>query len=137
MVALSKDEHLSAAGIFAALAATMTVFWLAHVYAGAVEQWMEHGHRPRRAEMRRVVRATWPMLEAAGTSLAALALGALGLLSRDAAVWLAIVLGIVDLCAWGWRAGRRSASSVSASLTLAALSGCFALPIVALKVLVH
>jgi hypothetical protein len=137
VVALGHDKALSPLEMLVVLAVTMTVFWLAHVYSEAVAGVLEHGHGSSLAGLRRLAANEWPIAEAAGTSLLALGLGALGVLDREQAIWLAIALGIADLCAWGWRIGRRWHRSWTYSLGLAAASGCIAVPVVALKVLIH
>ena len=136
-VALSADDELGAAKLLASVAITMAVFWMAHVYAGAVQRSMEHGGWTTRAELREIAASEWPIVEAAAGVLLALLLGALGVIDRDTAVWLAIVLGMADLAAWGWRIGRQWNRTPAASLGLAAANACIALPIVALNVFIH
>jgi len=137
VVALGHDESLDALEMLVVVAVTMTVFWLAHVYSEAIAHVLEHGRVESRASLRRLAANEWPLAEAAGTALFALALGALGVIDRDTAVWLAVALGIADLCAWGWRIGRHWDRSPVYSLGLAAASGLIALPVVVLKVLIH
>jgi hypothetical protein len=137
VVALGHDKALGALEMLVVLAVTMTVFWLAHVYSEAVAGVLRYGRHVSLADLRRLAAGEWPIAEAAGTSLLALALGAVGVLDRQQAIWLAIALGIADLCAWGWRIGRRWHRSWRYSLALAGASGLVALPVVALKVFIH
>ena len=137
VVALGHDKSLSSLEMLLALAVTMTVFWLAHVYSEAVAGVLALGHNSSFAELRRLAAGEWPIAEAAATSIFALALGAVGVLDRQEAIWLAIALGIADLCLWGWRIGRRWHRSWLYSLVLAGASGLVALPVVALKVFIH
>jgi len=137
VVALGHDESLGSVEMLVALAVTMTVFWLAHVYSEAVAGVLRYGRRVSLADLRRLAAGEWPIAEAAATSLFALGLGAIGVLDREQAIWLAIALGIADLCLWGWRIGRRWHRSWLYSLALSAASGLVALPVVALKVLIH
>lgn len=137
VVALGHDKAHDSLEMLVILAVTMTVFWLAHVYSEVIADVLAHGRAVSRAGLRRLAANEWPLAEAAGTALFALALGALGVIDRDAAVWLAVALGVADLCAWGWRIGRHWDRSPTYSLGLAAACGLIALPVVALKVLIH
>jgi hypothetical protein len=79
------------------VAVTSLVFWLAHVYAHWLGESVAQGGHLSFAELRRVTSREWSLVEAAVPPVAALLLGAAGLLSERAAVWLAFGLGLAVL----------------------------------------
>jgi hypothetical protein len=81
--------------------------------------------------------AELPMLESALPTAIALALGAIGVLSRETAATVAIAVGVATLFLWGLVVARASGLPWARSLTRATISGGFGLLIVALKVVVH
>ncbi len=81
--------------------------------------------------------AEWPLVQATFPTAIVLALGAVGAISTETAVDLAIAVGVVALFAWGFAIGRASRSSWAASLFGAVISAAFGLVVVGLKALVH
>jgi hypothetical protein len=136
VAALSEVVDVDAGEIFASLLVTMLVFWLAHVYADAVEQRLEREDPLTWREVWSIARYEWPGLQAAVPALVAVGLGWAGALSTLTAVRLALGLGIVALLAWGVIA-RASRLSVLATLGSVALNGAFGLGIVTLKLYVE
>ena len=101
-LAAGAKAYPDAAGHIAALvAATSFVFWLAHVYAHGLAQSVASDAHLSLAELQRIARHERSIVEAALPPIAALLLGALGLLSTKAAVWLAFGLGLAVLIAQG------------------------------------
>jgi hypothetical protein len=137
VAALSEAESVDAGEIFGGLLFTMLVFWLAHVYADAVEQRLEHDDPLTLREVWNIAKFEWPMLQAAVPALLALSLGWAGVVATLTAVRLAVGLGVVALLAWGFVIARASRLSPLATLGSVALSGAFGLGIVTLKLLVH
>jgi hypothetical protein len=137
VAALSEAESIDAGEIFGGLLVTMLVFWLAHVYADAVAQRLEHKDPLTWREVWNIAKYEWPMLQAAVPALLALSLGWAGALPTLTAVRLAIGVGVVALLAWGFVIARVSGLSALATLGSVALNGAFGLGIVALKLLVH
>jgi hypothetical protein len=137
VAALSEDEEITAAELFAAVAVTALVFWLAHVYA----RWMASGLVNSRGlslgEIRRAMRRQWPLVVGAFPALAALALGWVGLISLDTAVGLAIGAGVAALAGCGVVIARRRRLSPLATLAITAFSGALGLVMVALKIAIH
>jgi hypothetical protein len=120
----------------AAVAATVLVLWLAHVYAHGLGEAIGRGRRLDRAELVSVARRELAIPLAAVAPIAALMLGGLGLLKDATAVWLALAIGLGTLAVQGARyagleglGGRGTVTSVVLNLTLG-------LVIVALKALV-
>ena len=89
-------------GHVAALAfITSAVFWIAHVYAHALGHSVGHDERVSPAELKYIARREASMIEAALPPTGALVLGAIGVLSTRASIWLALALGLVVLGAQG------------------------------------
>jgi hypothetical protein len=135
--ALSEDSEIEAGYILVSVVSTMLVFWLAHVYAEALSRGLEARRHLEWAEIRRLAAREWPLVQAAIPTAIVLALGAIGALSTETAVDIAIALGIVALFTWGLAIGRASGWSWAAALFGAAISACFGLAVVGLKALVH
>ena len=97
VVALSLDQTIDTAQILGSLIGTMLVFWIAHGYAALVSEELD-GERIRVWHDFRVAMAReWPLAQAAAPAVFSLLLGVVGVLSRDSAVWLAVVLGAANL----------------------------------------
>ena len=122
---------------------TAGVFWLAHVYSGAVAHLGDHveqGERPlqrlRRA-LRDSVQHSWGMLAAALVPLVLLGLGALGVIGHDNAIWWTLwidvaILGVVGyLGVSNWT--PRQLPRIVGGLCTAALG----VLLIALKALIH
>ena len=135
--ALSEDSEIEAGYILVSVVTTMLVFWLAHVYAEAMSRGLDARRHLEWAEIRGLAASEWPLVQAAIPTAIVLALGAIGALSTEAAVDIAIAVGVVALFTWGLAIGRASGSSWAATLIGAAISACFGLAVVGLKALVH
>jgi hypothetical protein len=133
---LSEDGGISCGEIFAGVAVTSLVFWLAHVYAEGMARQLDRSRPLRRAEIRDVAAHEWPIVQAAAPVLVALGLGWAGAVSRDVSVDLAIGVGVAALAGWGFLIARRSGMSPLGTLGAVALNAAFGLAIVVLKVAV-
>src|SRR3954449_765231 len=80
---------------------TTVVFWIAHVYAHGLAYSVAHDRHLSLAELEHIARREGSLVEAGVPPLAALLLGALGVLSSGVAVWLALGLGLAVLVAEG------------------------------------
>lgn len=126
-----------AAGRIAALVLTTTVvFWLAHVYSHALAYSVGHDEHLSLAELRRIARREASILEAAVLPVAALLVGAFGLISEKGAVWVAIALGLVVLAAQGFLFARVERMGWLGTFVVVALNLGLGLLLVALKLLV-
>ena len=134
---LSEDGGISDGELLYGVALTALVFWLAHVYAESVAERFARDSPLTWRDVREVAAREWPpMAQAAGPAVAALGLAWAGALSRDAAVDLAIGLGVAALFAWGYVIARRSQLSLPGTVGAVAINGAFGLAIVVLKVTV-
>src|SRR5437879_4506932 len=108
VAALSLDKELDSAEILGALAVTMLVFWLAHVYAHTISDRLTAERLPAARELRAAMAREWPMVQAAAPAAVALGLGAVGVYSTRTAVLVALGLGVLNLFLWGVAIARRS-----------------------------
>jgi hypothetical protein len=125
------------AGHIAVLVATTSVaFWLAHVYAHALAHSVASDQHLSFGELRRIARREASIIEAALPPLAALLLGALGVISTQAAVWAALALGLVVLAAQGVTVARIERFGPLATLAVVAGNVSLGVLLVGLKLVV-
>jgi len=101
LVAGSRAYPDDAGRIAVLVVVTSTVFWLAHVYAHGVADSIGREEHISLPDLRRMARREGAIVEATLPPVVALLLGAVGVLSTDAAVWLAFVLGLAVLAIEG------------------------------------
>jgi hypothetical protein len=118
------------------LAVTATVFWLAHVYADSLAHVLSLDRHLSLAELQRIGRHESSILEAALPPLAAVLLGAFGLISMKAAIWIAYGLGLAVLTASGLIFARVERLGWLATLLVVALNVALGLALVGLKLVV-
>lgn len=121
---------------FGIVVVTTFVFWLAHVYAHALASSLDRTDEFSLGEVRRIARHEWPLLQAAVVPSLCLAAGAVGLLERPSAYWLAIGYGVVALLWWGLLFARRTRLSRAATFAVVLVNAAFGLSVVALKMFV-
>jgi hypothetical protein len=105
LVAAARAYPHEAGHIAALVAVTSFVFWLAHVYAHGLSYSVTHDAHLSLAELRRIAGREGSIVGAALLPIAALLLGAFGLLSTRAAVWAAFGVGLAALEIRGGKAG--------------------------------
>ena len=118
------------------VAVTAVVFWLAHVYSHALAYSVGHDVHLSFAELGHIARREASILEAGVPSVAALLLGAFGLISERTAIWIAIALGLVVLTVQGLLFARVERLGWLGTLVVVALNLGLGLVLVALKLLV-
>jgi hypothetical protein len=118
------------------LSVTVVVFWLAHVYAHALAHVVAEDRHLSFGELRQIARHEASIIEAALPPLAALLLGALGLISTKAGVWIAYGLGLGVLMASGVVFARVEHLGWLGTVTVVALNVALGLALVALKLFV-
>jgi len=117
---------------------TCTVFWIAHVYAHSLGHSVVEEERVSLDELLRIGGREGSIVEAAVLPVAALLLGAAGVLPDRAALWLAFALGLVVLGAQGVVFARVERLGWLATLVVVAANLGLGLLLVALKlVLAH
>jgi hypothetical protein len=115
---------------------TSVVFWLAHVYAHALGESVARNRRVTLAELRSVGRHEAAVIEAALLPVAALLLGAIGILSATAAVWLALATGLVVLAAEGVLFARLERLGWLGTLVIVSVNLALGVVLIGLKLLV-
>jgi hypothetical protein len=116
---------------------TSVVFWLAHVYALGLAARMVARRPLSRAELLRLARAEWPMLQSSWPILLVLLLGALEVFDPDRTIDLALLAGIGALFAYGFIIGRQEGLGWFKVLLSAVAAAGFGMAVLALKLLVH
>jgi hypothetical protein len=113
--------------------ATCATFWLAHVYAHGLAHSVAHKEHLSVNELAHIARREWSIVEAAAPLVAALLLGAVGVLSAKAAVWTAFVVGLVVLALQGLVFARVERLRWPATLLVLTVNLGLGLALVALK----
>ena len=137
VAALSEDSAAATGYLLLSAVTTILVFWAAHVYAGAMARGITLRRAMEQGEFRAFMATELPMIEAAIPTVIILALGTVGVFSRNTTVSLAIGVGVAMLFLAGLAFGRYTSSSWPAALLSAALTSGLGLVIVALKAIVH
>lgn len=115
---------------------TSVVFWLAHVYAHGLGHSVAHDEHLSFAELRYIARREGSIVEAALPPVAALLLGAAGVLATNVALWLAFGLGLAVLVAQGVTFARVERLGRLATLGVVGVNLCLGLVLIGLKLLV-
>jgi len=116
------------------VASTALVLWVAHLYAHGLSESISERRPLRGASLRSVAHRELGILLAAVPPTAVLVLGALGLITERASVWLALALGLVTLAVQGARYARLEHLGPAATLVAVAVNIGLGLAVVALKV---
>ena len=119
--------------IAAVAAVTCMVFWIAHVYAHALGHSASLGEHLSFAELRRIGRREWAIVEAAVPPIGALLLGAVGILAPRTSLWLAFGCGLVVLGVQGFVFSRAERLGAGATLVVVCVNLGLGLLLVALK----
>jgi hypothetical protein len=136
VVAGARAYPDEAGHIAALVGVTSVVFWLAHVYAHALGESVTRDRRLTPAELRSVARHEAAVIEAAVVPVAALLLGAVGLLSVKAAVWLALGAGLAVLVAEGVLFARVERLGWVGTLVIVGVNLALGVSLIGLKLLV-
>jgi hypothetical protein len=136
LVAGAKAYPHDAGKIAALIVITCVVFWLAHVYSHAVALVVAREQHLALAELGHIARREGSLVEAAVPPVAALLLGAVGLISTRAAVWAAFVLGLAVLAVQGVVFARVERLGWLGTATVVTTNVGLGVVLVALKLLV-
>jgi hypothetical protein len=115
---------------------TVIVLWVAHVYSHGLGESLHVGRRLTWDELVSVAYRELSILLAAILPLAAIALGALGVLRENTAIWLALGAGVATLAIQGVRFARLEQLTRTGTIVTVAVNLALGLFIVALKVAV-
>jgi membrane-associated PAP2 superfamily phosphatase len=115
---------------------TVAVLWIAHVYAHGLGESVNEGHRLTLPELGQIAFRELAILLAAVPVLGTVALGALGILRHETALWLAFGVGVLSLAVQGVRYARLERLSRTGAAVTIGLNLALGLVIVALKVAV-
>ncbi len=110
------------------LLGTGAIVWAAHVYAHLLADRLEGRHRMKRVDIRRVMLDQWPLFQSTLPPAVPLAVGALGIVGRNAALNLALLICVATLVGWGIVFSRREGhgfAGIAAAGTLNASVGLF------------
>jgi hypothetical protein len=136
LVAGAKAYPHDARYIAGLVAVTSLVFWLAHVYAHGLAESVAKDKHFSLADLRSLARREASIVEAALPPVAALLLGAVGLISTRSAVWLALGLGLAVLVVQGFVFARIERLGGPATLAVVAANLGLGVLLVGLKLLV-
>jgi len=117
-------------------AATVVIYWIAYVYAHGLGENLKVGRRLTAPELAAIARRESSILLAAVLPVAAIVLGAVGLVANRTVLWLAVGLGAAALAAQGLRYARLERLSPTGMITTVAINLALGLVIVVLKALV-
>jgi hypothetical protein len=117
-------------------AVSVIVLWLAHVYSHGLGESLKVGRRLTIGELSNIARHEYSVVVAAIPPLAAVGLGAAGVLPDRTAVLLALWLGVVTLAAQGVRYTQLERLSRGAAVVTVCLNLAIGLGLVGLEVLI-
>jgi hypothetical protein len=136
VVAGARAYPHEAGHIAALVGVTSVALWLAHVYAHGLGHSVARNEHLTLAELGHIARREGSIVEAAVPPVAALLLGALGILSTGAAVWLAFAFGLVVLAAEGVAFARVERLGLLGTLAIVAVNLSLGVVLIALKLIV-
>lgn len=116
--------------------ATTVILWVAHVYAHGLGTSVLRGRRLTFTELGHIGRHEGAIVEAALLPVAALLLGALGLISTHSAIWLAFATGLAVLAVEGLWFARVERLGALATAAVVGANLALGLSLTALKLLV-
>jgi hypothetical protein len=119
--------------IAALVLVTSVVFWLAHVYAHSVGRAVAEDEHLSLAEFGHIAHREASIVEAALPPFLALLLGAIGLISDNAAIWGALGLGLVVLGAQGFAVARIERMGFVGTLLVVAGNAAIGFLLIAVK----
>ena len=115
------------------LAVTVLVFWIAHVYAHIIGESLAEGHRLSHEKILEVAHRELAIPLAAVLPMAAVGLGALGVLRASTSLWLAVGLGVTTLAVEGVRFARLERLGTRGTIVSVAINLGLGLALVAVK----
>jgi hypothetical protein len=115
---------------------TSIVLWIAHVYSHGLGESLKLGRRLTLGELATVAKHECSIVVAAVLPVAAIGLGAVGLVGTRAALWLAFGVGVLALGAQGVRYARLERLSRTGAVIIVTINLLLGLTIVAAEVFI-
>jgi len=137
LVAGLSEGHASSGRALVIILGTGAIVWAAHVYASLLANRLERQRRLSRAEVRCVGARDWPLFQSSVPLAIPLAMGWLGIFSRDTALTLATLVGMGTLVVWGIGLARSEGRGARGTVFAATMNAAVGLFIIALKVAIR
>jgi hypothetical protein len=115
------------------LAATVLVFWTAHVYTHVIGESLQEGHRLERQQVQAIARRELAIPLAAVLPMAMITLGVLGAIAANTALWLAAGISVATLTLQGIRYARLERLSRTGTIVSVAINLSLGLALVVVK----
>jgi uridylate kinase len=132
-IAAGSSTKTNAGELAAAVAATVVVLWIAHVYSDALGETIALGRRLDADELVSVTRRELSIPLAGVAPVTSLVLGSLDVLRESTAVWLAMGFGLATLLVEGFRYAAVERMSALGTTVSVAINLGLGLAIVGLK----
>jgi hypothetical protein len=136
VIVVAGHDQAEVGRVLALAAVSAAVVWGIHVYASVLSDTCMH-HTAWKVAIPRGFRDELGVLEGASAPLTILALGALGVLDADRAVWWSVLVGVGLLTVMPIYWLRRTGEPWWQCLLASAVACSFGLVLVAMKVLAH
>jgi hypothetical protein len=133
VASLHESGSVTSARALGIIVATGAVIWAARVYAYLLAERLQGKRRLQPRDVWRVGAREWPIFQATLPLSLPLALGALGILGRDAAFSFATLVGVAMLIGWGVVFSRRAGHGAAGLVGAAAVNSLVGLLIVGLE----
>lgn len=132
---VAARRHDEAGDLVLVVLGTTLVLWLAHMWTGLVADRITHGAQFGMPHVRHLLREEAPLITSGLIPAAVVSLAWVDVLGHDAAVNAAIIIGLLELVAWGFLAARRIGSGLARVLA-GLVFGLLGVGIVGLEVLI-
>jgi hypothetical protein len=118
------------------VAVSVLVFWIAHLYSDALGESISRGRKLTLGDVRTIAIHEIAIPLAAVGPIVVLAVGAVGVLGHNTAIWLALGVGVLTLGAQGVRYAQLERLGLIATIWVVACNVSLGLVIVVAKLLV-
>lgn len=129
---LAAGSDLPTLPLAIAVLVTLVVYWLAEEYAELVEH-ASTGHLPDRAHIKAALKGRWPIVAASYIPVATLLLARLVGATPWTAALSALIVVMVLLVVYGWRAAHIAGLRGVQLVTMTLIAGMFGLLMIVLK----
>lgn len=129
---LAAGSDLPTVPLAIAVVVTLVVYWLAEEYAALVEH-ASTGHLPDGAHIRSALKSRWPIVAASYIPVATMLLARLIGTTPSTAALIALIVVMVLLVLYGWRAAHIAGLRRLPLFIMTLLAGGFGLLMILLK----